>query len=54
MPGVSNLHVPLQPAAVGEVGSGGGVPPGVPAVCVHDDGAGPGPKSALWVVLPVG
>jgi hypothetical protein len=54
VPTVSNLQSPLQPGPVGTPGSGGTGPEDGPAVCAHDDGCGPEPKSALWAVAPEG
>jgi hypothetical protein len=54
VPAVANVHVPLQPGAVGWAGSGGTAPLEAPAVCVQLVGCGPLPKSALWSLPPVG
>lgn len=54
VPGVLNVHVPLHPAAVGPCGSGGTAPLLAPAVCVHELGCGPLPKSALCSLEPLG
>jgi hypothetical protein len=53
VPAVLNMQVPLQPGPAGEVGSGGGVPPGVPALFVQDVGCAP-MKSALCMLMPDG
>jgi hypothetical protein len=54
VPGVLNVHEPLQPGGVGECGTGGTGPLPAPAVCVQPLGGSPLPKSALWLLLPLG
>jgi hypothetical protein len=54
VPGVLNVQLPLQPGLSGLWGSGGTAPVLCPAVCVHELGAGPVPKSALCMVEPDG
>jgi hypothetical protein len=51
---VLKVQVPLHPGAVNVCGNGGTEPLVVPAVCTHELGCGPAPKSALCVLAPLG